>query len=131
LSERIERIQRGYEALDSSDGSFENWHEDFVWDMSTFRGWPEAPQYHGVEGYQRFMQDWLEGFDHWQLEIERYYEAGDHVVTICRQRGSAKASGANVDMRFGQVWTFRGDKVSRCALYADPDEALAAAGVDG
>jgi ketosteroid isomerase-like protein len=32
-------------------------------------------------------------------------------------------------MRYGQVWTFRGEQVIRVETYADPAEALEAAGL--
>jgi hypothetical protein len=32
-------------------------------------------------------------------------------------------------MRFGQVWTFRGETLIRTENYADPAEAMAAAGL--
>ena len=129
MSEQVEIVRRGYEALTrSGEPRYENWHPDFVWDMSTFRGWPEDPEYVGTEGYERFMRDWLEPFEHWNLEPEEYVDAGERVAVIVHQRGRAKSSGATVEMRFGQVWTFRDGKVARSQLYADPNEALAAVG---
>jgi ketosteroid isomerase-like protein len=129
-AENVDVIRRGYEHLrETGEPLSENWHPDFVWDMSTFRGWPEEQTYLGREGYERFMRNWLEPFDDWHLDVERYVDAGDQVVVIQRQRGTSKSSGVEVDMRFAQVWTVRNGKQVRVELYADPDEALAAAGV--
>ena len=49
--ENIERLRRGFEHF-AATGEFlaENVHADFVWDMSTFRGWPEQQTYLGHRG---------------------------------------------------------------------------------
>jgi ketosteroid isomerase-like protein len=102
---------------------------DFVWDMSKFRGWPEQQTYEGVEGTRAFMRAWLETWDEWELEAEAFHDAGDRVVAITRQRGKAKSSGLPVDMHFAQVWTLRDGIALRMEMYADPSEALKAAGL--
>jgi ketosteroid isomerase-like protein len=99
--------------------------DDFVWDMSTFRGWPERPQYRGFEGVLEFLDDWIGSFDDWSLEVREVIEAGEEVVVICHQSGRSRSTGAEVDMIFAQVWTVRGDKLSYQRMYADVDEALA------
>jgi ketosteroid isomerase-like protein len=65
---------------------------DFVWDMSSFRGWPEQLYYEGVEGMKAFLRDWFEPFDELEFVVEAYHDAGVDVVTVLRQRGRAKAS---------------------------------------
>ena len=37
---------------------------DFVWDMGTFGGWPDKPQFHGGEGLREFVNTrtyWVAG----------------------------------------------------------------------
>ena len=102
--------------------------EDFVWDMSTFAGWPEQPEYRGVEAAKRFIRDWLEIWEKWQMGVDEVVEAGDDVVVLMRQQGTAKSSGANVEMALGAVWTFSGDRATRMRMYATHEEALAAVG---
>jgi hypothetical protein len=71
-----------------------------------------------------------QAWDDWELEPEEYFNAGgDRVVTILRQRGGSKASGATSEMHFGQVWTLK-DGLSICMqMYASPAEALEAVGL--
>ena len=103
---------------------------DFVWDMSTFRGWPEQPIYEGLEGARRFIREWTDAFESWQIEVETIRDAGDdRVVGIMRQRGRSKSTGLPVDMRYAQVWTIRDGKLRRMEMYADTDEALKAVGL--
>jgi ketosteroid isomerase-like protein len=65
--------------------------------------------------------------DDWELEVEDYIDAGERR----RHRhptGRSKATGVPVDMRFAPVWTFRDGQAIRMQMYANPDEALEAAG---
>ncbi len=98
--------------------------------MSHFQGWPEQQVYEGTEGAQRFLRDWSSAWDDLQMEIEAFYDAGDRVVTIVRQRARSKASGVPVEMLFAQVWTLRDGIETRMDMYAHPDEALKAAGLE-
>ena len=102
---------------------------DFVWDMSTFAGWPEQPRYEGSAGAREFMRDWGAAFDDWQLEVESVPDAGEKVVCVVRQRGRAKVTGMPLDMLFAQVFTVRDGRQVRMEMYSDPAEALAAAGL--
>ena len=128
-----DRVRKGIERLQRT-GEFSLLGEvpdDFVWDLSTYAGWPEDPEYQGVDGVRRFMRDWLETWSEWRLELEQVVESGDHVVALCRQRGIAKASGVPAEAPVGQVWTFRGTRPTRMRMYATHEEALTAAGGAG
>jgi ketosteroid isomerase-like protein len=102
----------------------------FVWDMSTFRGWPEQQLYEGADGSERFLAAWLAAWDDWVLEAESYHEAGDMVVAVMHQHGRSKASGLEVDMHFAMVWTMRDGLTTRMQMYADPAEAFEAVGLE-
>ena len=102
---------------------------DFVWDMSTFRGWPEQQIYEGPDGARSFLTEWLEPWEGWELELDALHDAGDRVVAVVRQRARSKASGLPVDMCFAMVWTLRDGRESRMEMYADPAEAIAAVGL--
>jgi ketosteroid isomerase-like protein len=102
---------------------------EFVWDMSTFRSWPEQQLYPGAEGAERFLAAWLAAWDDWVLEAEAYHEAGEKVVAVMHQHGRSKASGLEVDMHFAMVWTMRDGETTRMHMYADPAEAFEAVGL--
>jgi uncharacterized protein len=102
---------------------------EFVWDMSTFRSWPEQQLYAGLDGAERFLATWRAAWDDWALEPQAYHEAGDKVVTVMHQHGRSKASGLEVDMQFAMVWTLRDGEITRMQMYADPAEAFAAVGL--
>ena len=130
--ENVEIVKRGWEHfLRTGEQPEELIASDFVWDMSTFRDLMGPQQhYEGVEGIRRFLHEWTDSFDEWQIELERFHDAGDKVVVVCRQRGRSKASGVPVDMMFAQVFTLRDGLETRMEMYADPDEALKAVGLE-
>lgn len=130
--EDVEIVRRSYaHFVATQEFSPEFVDPDLVWDMSTFRGWPERQTYEGVEGAREFMSAWLDAWDDWQLELEGLRDAGDRVVAIVRQQGRSKATGLPVDMRFCQVWTLRDGRQVLMQMYATPEEAFAAVGLDG
>jgi ketosteroid isomerase-like protein len=85
--------------------------------------------FNGVDETNAWLADWLDSFEDWSIVIEEVFDAGDQVVAIVRQRGTAKHGGPEVEMRVAQVWTFRGGLAARMEMYADRDEALEAVGL--
>jgi len=131
-AENVVIIRRGYgHFIATGELQEQLMTPDFVWDMSTFRGWPERQSYEGVEGAKEFLADWLGAWEDWELELEELHDAGEKVVAIVHQQGRSKATGLPVEMRFAQVWTLRDGKQLRMEMFADPEEALQAAGVAG
>jgi ketosteroid isomerase-like protein len=129
--ENVEVVQRGFtHFLATGDFLAEIIPPDFVWDMSKFVGWPEQPVYEGIEGARSFIAEWSGAWDDWQLDVEAFHDAGDKVVAVLHQQGRSKATGMLVDMYFAQVFTVREGKQTRMEMYADPDEALRAVGLE-
>jgi ketosteroid isomerase-like protein len=129
--ENVEIVRRHYEHRQSHDDFLEEIiAPDWVWDMSNFRGWPEQQTYEGIEEARRFIRDWTAAFDAWEIEVLALHDAGgDKVVGVLRQRGRSKTTGLPVDMLYAQVFTLGDGKQTRMEMYADPDEALKAAGL--
>jgi ketosteroid isomerase-like protein len=98
--------------------------------MSKFEGWPEQQRYEGVEGAQRFLDDWTSAWDDWEIEIQETYDAGEKVVVVAHQGGRARTTGMAVDMVFAQTWTIRDGRLTRMDMYSDPSEALKAVGLE-
>ena len=129
-AENVEIIRRGYEEFLATGELAERiTAPEFVWDMSTFHGWPERQTYQGVEGTREFLADWVGAWEDWRLEVRDLVDAGDDVVAIVHQSGRSKATGLEVEMDFAMVWTMEDGKQTRMRMYADPDEALRAVGL--
>ena len=128
--ESVEIVRRGWEHFLATGELLEEIvAPDFKWDMSTFAGWPEQLVYVGVDGARSFLRDWTDAFDGWTIELQALHDAGDRVVSVCRQQGRSKTTGMPVEMLFGMVWTLRDGMQTRMEMYADPGEALRAAGL--
>ena len=60
------------------------------------------------------------------VTIERFLDAGDHVVVIGSTRGTVNGSGAAFDVPVAHVWTLRDGKVARVQYFIDDPTMLAA-----
>ena len=90
--------------------------------------------YRGHEGWLRSAKTWAEPFEWLRLDLERIVDAGDRLVSIHRLQTRARHSGIEFDSREGGVhlaylWTLRGGKIVHLRAFADPGEALEAAGL--
>jgi ketosteroid isomerase-like protein len=101
---------------------WERLHPDVEWDVTQAEG--AGATYRGREAVRGFMMSWRYGWEYWRVEPEDFIDAGEHVVTVFRER-----SGRTVHRRAG-VWTLRDDQVVRFRWYQEADEALRAAGGD-
>jgi ketosteroid isomerase-like protein len=109
----------------------ENFADDFVWDMST-ADWPGQDEFHGAEGMQEFLREWLQAWDDWTYDIEDVRETPDgRAAVIGVQRGVNRAAGVPVEMRMVQVWSFDDEgRATRMQMYTDADAGLAAVGLE-
>lgn len=129
-AENVQIVRRAYEHFrETGEPAGHLMSPDFVWDMSTFRDWPERQTYEGIEGTREFLGDWVSAWEDWRLEVEQLIDGGDGVVAIVRQSGRSKTTGLPVDMRFAQVWTLADGKETHMRMYSDPDEAIRAVGL--
>ena len=127
--ENVENVRAGYERYAATGDFAPVVTADFVWDVSNLH-WPEQQVYEGVDGARAFLRAWADAWEDWELEVEALHDAGDRVVVLLRQRGRSKAAGMPVEMSFAQVWTHHPDgRAARMDMYADPAEALEAAGL--
>jgi ketosteroid isomerase-like protein len=129
---RVPMVLQAYKVFQETRTFLTEWYtDDFVWDMSTFDGWPEKREYVGVDGVQEFVDTWTENWEDWRFQVRDLVEApGGEIVAILHQQARAKESGVDVDMTLACVWEFRDDKFSRQSMYADPAQALAAVGAE-
>ncbi len=92
-------------------------------------GFPDSGAYLGIEGLTNYTRGFLEPWSHVTIEAEEAIDAGDSVVVAVHQRGVGSESGVAIDMRYFQVWSFRGRKVIRIEGFRERAEALEAAGL--
>ena len=85
--------------------------------------------FHGVDGLAAGWRDWLEAWERYDVDVERFIAAGDHVIVFVRISGRTRRDGVEVEHTPAVVWTLRDGVVRRLEFYLDRDAALAAAGL--
>ena len=91
----------------------------------------EGGTYRGVEGFRRWAADVDATWDGLTIELSEFHDVEDErAVAVVRLTGIAKASGIPMDVRVGQVWTWRGAKMLRNVVYTDPTDAFRAVGLE-
>ena len=92
---------------------------------------PESGGYCGPGEIDKYMRGFLGAWDNLVIEGESFVAKGDSVVVEVRQHGAGKASGAPVELRYCQVWSFRGATVLRMENVMTRDAAMEAVGLAG
>ena len=83
-------------------------------------------------GRERMRESLRSLFDAWEsydLDVERIYDLGDRIVAIVREVARGRASGLEVDSRWGYVVTVEGGEIVRVEAYRDADHALRVTGL--
>jgi ketosteroid isomerase-like protein len=83
--------------------------------------------FHGPAGVVKASEGWAEPYEEITNELQRIVGSGDCLVAIQRFRARARYTGIEFDQPIGYVYSFRDGKIVR--IQADPEEALAAAGL--
>jgi uncharacterized protein len=127
----IEALRPVYESWGRGDFSpiFDVYAEEMEWGFSD-----EWPDLEGVAPDPSRRSDrlakFLEPWKGWRCEAEDYIAQGDVVVVITRYSGHARSSGFDMDTPGAHVWTMRDGKVIRLEVFATPERAFEAAGID-
>jgi ketosteroid isomerase-like protein len=126
--ENVEIVRRAYAEFER--GNF--WVPEFF-DPSIRIKWLDAvgteSETVGLQAMSDFMRNFLEVHENLTLTAERIIDAGDEVVVFSAWRGSGKASGVPTEWRHASMVTLREGRVISIIGYADPAEALEAAGL--
>jgi uncharacterized protein len=116
-----------YEAINERDydGGFALLAEGFEWvepEHSLLGG-----QHRGAAEVRGAIETQLEVFDELTIEPEEFHEHGDHVAVPVHQRARGGASGVEVEIRIGHLWTLRDGKIIRLEVFPARDDARKAA----
>lgn len=123
----VELVKTVYAALGRRDlAAFrETFGTDAELDQSGEVPW--GGHYVGAEGAQAFYMKLVARVDS-AVTLERFIDAGDHVVAVGRTRGVVKANGRRFDVPFAHVWTVQDGRVVRVRYCIDNPTMLAALG---
>lgn len=129
--EDLAAVQAAYAAFAGAgiDEFIEHWADDL--EHRAVEGAPDDHgPIHGRGALRGYIEDWIETFDDFRIEIVELIDAGKgKVVAVLRFGGRAKLSGVETDQTFGTVFTIRDGKIARGREYANRAQALEAAGL--
>jgi ketosteroid isomerase-like protein len=90
----------------------------------------ESGTRYGLAAFSRAVEQvFVEGWESWQIETERFTPCGDRVAVVLRYRARGRGSRVEVEGRMSALWTIRAGKVVRFEWFQGPAEALEAAGL--
>ena len=80
-------------------------------------------RHQGFDEVRAAIEAQLEVFDDFSIEAESFHEHGDRVAVPVRQRGTGGASGVEVEIRIGHLWTMRDGKALRLEVFPAREDA--------
>jgi ketosteroid isomerase-like protein len=129
--ENVDVVRQGWDAWLRGDppGLFRLFHPDIALDISHFHEWPESA-YHGLDGAERFLTDWLDVWPDLNITVEEVIAAPDgRVVSLIVQRGRGRHSGVEMELEMAVITTIRDGKIVRLENWENRSQALEAAGL--
>ena len=129
--ENVETVKVAYEAF--AHGRLDRFMEHFTDDVD-YRAAENAPDdigpIHGKDALRAWLQDWMDTFDGFWMELVELIDAGGvTVVAAERFGGRARLSGVETHQIIGGVFTIRDGKIARGREYISREQALEAAGL--
>jgi ketosteroid isomerase-like protein len=129
--ENVEVMMDTFRAFQERDDEalFANYAADIVWDLGDYSPWTDQPLFRGHDGIRQFFRLWLEDFADYEGQALDPVSVGERVVVTVVDRAKGKRSGAPIERRHAQIWTFRDGKVVRIEIRDSRADALEAVGL--
>ncbi len=84
----------------------------------------------GIEAFAAAIEQLLEGWSKWEMEPEQFTAVADRVAVVVSYRGTARASGVEIEGRESALVTVRDGRIVRYEWFHGPDDALRALGTE-
>jgi ketosteroid isomerase-like protein len=100
-----------------------------VMSINHFHDWPEST-YRGHDGVRRFLTEWLEVWDSFEVRLDELRACPDErVLALAWQRGIGHVSGLPMEMEWALAYALCDGVIVDMQLWGDRAEALTAAGL--
>jgi uncharacterized protein (TIGR02246 family) len=103
--------------------------EDVVWVEVSGRPEGEESERVGRDRLRESLESLFDAFSRYHLDVERIHDVGDRVVAIVREHGRGRASGVEIDGRWGYLISVDDGQIVRVEAYRDAALALKEAGL--
>jgi uncharacterized protein len=127
----IATLEKLYDAINSADleAILRLQAEDVEWHGP--QAFPDLTGPHrGHDGVRAYTGSITDAWREFTVLPERFFDLGDRVLVLTRERGRGRASGIEVPSRpTAHLWTIRDGRVVRFQVYWDREEGLRAAGI--
>ena len=127
--ENVEVIRRLYGAMNRGDWdtAFAQASHGIEWETDPRH--PKAGIYRGRQAFRQFVEDMEGPFEQSAIEPERFFTRGNHVVAFVKISRRLPGSTASVEIRIGELWTFRDGMLVRGQGFGEREKALEAVGM--
>ena len=129
--ENVEILRQGYEALSRGDvdAVLEICDPDVEFHLP--EGGINTGTLRGHRALKEFLEGYIDAFEPFRMEPERFLEADDQVVVVLRVVGRGRGSGLEVDVRPAHLWTMDSGRAVRIQAFTESEHgaALDAAGL--
>ena len=129
--QNVETVRLGYEALDRGDLDGALRFCDAQVECRLPEGGISSGTLRGRDSLRALFEGYLEAFDDYRAEPERFVEVGERVLVFVRISGRGRGSGLHFEDHPAHLWTIRAGKVVRLEVFPRGEGALEAAGLSG
>jgi ketosteroid isomerase-like protein len=127
--ENVEIVRRQLDAFNRGDRAA--WLASLApdYEITPIGDWPDAGAIRGGEAGWHFYRDVAQTLSFGRTHIEYVDAGGDKVLGHQRHEGRGRASGADVEVDYWIVTTFREGRIFRDEWFTERTEALEAVGM--
>ena len=131
--EDIELVKSAFETWNRGeiDAFVDSTSEDVAWLEVSGRPEGGASERIGRERLREGLKSLFDAWESYYIDAERIEEAGDRILAIVREVARGRASGVEIDGRWGYLITVENGEMVRIEAYRDPAMALQMAGARG
>jgi ketosteroid isomerase-like protein len=129
--EDVELVRSAFEAWNRGDidGFTALASEDIAWLEVSGRPEGGSSERFGRDRMRHALESLFDAWESYRIEVERIEEAGERVLAVVREVAKGRASGVEIDGRWGYLVTVENGLIVRTEAYRDAGQALRVAGL--
>lgn len=120
--DNVHLVKEFYRALSSGDWTTARdvLDAEVTWIEPTLPGLWFSGTHHGADAvFKKIIEPAYDKFEHFRVRMKSFFPVGDHVVTIGRFHGRARATDLKLNASAASLWTLREGKAVQVELFHD------------